>query len=226
MKTFHLDADFESMFEPNEMRLLALVSHNNMKESMKEFVIANKNLLKKFRLTGTQSTMMMLKDIFKDEPDITYGPICASGPLGGDAQLVAMTVMGQLGGCIFFIDPMDSHPHNVDIECLCRQCNVHNILMTSNPTTATILLTALRFALQSGKMELMPSFFFNLESPSVAAYKKKQQAVITQYSEENGSKYKNGNVSRKKQATKLTRFGKEKMNPKLKKRDPSLEILC
>jgi len=182
MNSSQLDPEFESMFEPDEMRLLALVSHNSMKESMRKFAISNRNVLKKFRLTGTQSTMTMLKEVFKDEPDISFGPTCASGPLGGDAQLVAMTVTGQLGGCIFFIDPMDSHPHSADIECLCRQCNVHNILMTSNPTTATVCLNALRFALQMGHMELVPSFFFNLESPSVTAYKQRQHDIIKQHS--------------------------------------------
>merc|ERR1711920_278575 len=86
--------DFESLFAPNEMRLLALVSHNNMKDAMREFVIQNKHVLKKFRLTGTNSTMTMLREVLKDEIDVMYGPTCTSGPLGGDAQLVALAVTG------------------------------------------------------------------------------------------------------------------------------------
>lgn len=174
----NMDPEFGSMFAPDELRLLALVSHNNMKHSMKQFVIANKNVLKKFRLTGTNTTMSMLKEVFGDDPEVIYGPKCKSGPLGGDAQLVAMAVTGQLGGCIFFIDPMDSHPHSADIECLVRQGNVHNILMMNNPTTAHICLNSLRVALKMGRMEMMPSFFFDLESPSVEAYKMRQNEVL------------------------------------------------
>ena len=144
-----MDPDFASMFATDDMRLLALVSHNNMKHSMKQFVIANKNVLKKFRLTGTNTTMSMLKEVFGDDPEVVYGPKCKSGPLGGDAQLVAMAVTGHLAGCIFFIDPMDAHPHSADIECLVRQGNVHNILMMNNPTTAHICLNSLRVALKS-----------------------------------------------------------------------------
>lgn len=96
------DPPFASMFRPDDMRLLALVSHNNMKKSMKQFVIANMQVLKKFRLTGTNTTMKMLKEVFGNDPEVVYGPSCKSGPLGGDAQLVAMAVTGQLGGCIFF----------------------------------------------------------------------------------------------------------------------------
>ena len=173
-----MDPEFDSMFGPDDMRLLALVSHNNMKASMKQFVLANMNILKKFRLTGTNTTMSMLKEVFGEDPDVVYGPSCKSGPLGGDAQLVAMAVTGELGGCIFFIDPMDAHPHSADIECLVRQGNVHNILMMNNPTTAHVCMNTLRVALKMGRMEMVPSFFFDLESPSVDAYKTRQKNVL------------------------------------------------
>lgn len=174
----NMDPAFDSFFTPSDMRCLALVSHNNMKEAMKEFVLANRNVLRKFKLTGTNTTMSMLKEVFGDDPAVEYGPACKSGPLGGDAQLVAMAVTGQVGGCIFFIDPMDAHPHSADIECLVRQGNVHNLLMLNNPTTAHVALNALRVALKMGRMEMFPSFFFDLESPSVAAYKIRQQNIL------------------------------------------------
>jgi len=175
------DSDFESAFAPSDMRCLALVSHNGMKKTMREFVTANKNLLKKFRLTGTNSTMTMLKEVFKDEPPgtVVFGPSCASGPLGGDAELVAHLVTGQIGGIFFFQDPMDSHPHRADIECLCRQVLVHNTMMAETPTSALMLTYTLRAALQGkGKPNLIPSFFFSLQSPTVEAYKAQQKSVV------------------------------------------------
>lgn len=173
-KKMCVDPEFDSVFRPQDMRMLALVSHNNMKHSMKQFVITNKNVLKKFRLTGTNTTMTMLKEVFGDDPEVVYGPACKSGPLGGDAQLVAMAVTGELGGCIFFIDPMDAHPHSADIDCLVRQGNVHNILMMNNPCSAHVCMNTCRVAMKMGRMEMMPSFFFDLESPSVEAYKVRQ----------------------------------------------------
>eukprot|EP00978_Attheya_sp_CCMP212_P000961 scaffold2016_cov35-Attheya_sp.AAC.1 len=50
-----LDQDFQQAFHSSQMRCLALVSHNEMKATMKKFVLANKTILKKFRLTGTSS---------------------------------------------------------------------------------------------------------------------------------------------------------------------------
>lgn len=178
-----LDADFKSCYTPDEMRCMALVAHNHMKAPMKMFVLANKNLLRKFKLTGTNTTMTMLRDVFGDDPDVVYGPTCTSGPLGGDAELVAVMCTENLGACVFFQDPMSTHPHAADIECLTRQANVHNIIIMPNPSSAYAVMTTLRIALERGKAELIPSFFETLKSPSVAEYKKAQAQVLASNAE-------------------------------------------
>jgi len=179
------DKDFESAFSPSSMRCLALVSHNGMKPSMREFVTANKNLLKKFRLTGTNSTINMLKEVFADEPEgtVVYGPACESGPLGGDAEMVGLITAGRVGGMIFFRDPMSAHPHRVDIDCLLRQAVVHNTMVAYNPTTAFMMTHTLREALKENKPQMIPSFFFSLECPAVGAYKAQQKKVVDEQKE-------------------------------------------
>eukprot|EP01083_Nonionella_stella_P204916 746666_1 len=179
---FDMDEDFDSAFAPSDMRCLALVSHNEMKATMKNFVILHKNILKKFRLTGTNSTMTMLKEVFKGDHSVVFGPSCQSGPLGGDAELVALMCSGGLGGMLFFQDPMSAHPHQSDIDCLCRQALVHNVMSCNTPTSAYMLMNTLRIALQGqGRPELIPSFFFTLQSPSVVAYKLAQKKVIASH---------------------------------------------
>ena len=177
------DLDFTPAFAPSEMRCLALVSHNGMKKTMKDFVTAHKNILKKFRLTGTASTMAMLHEVFKGDNKVVYGPCCKSGPLGGDAELVALMCSGRLGGMIFFQDPMSAHPHQADIECLCRQALVHNTMIANTPTSAYMMMHTFRIALEhDGRPELIPSFFFSLQSPAVEAYKCEQKKIITSHS--------------------------------------------
>jgi len=171
------DVEFESAFAPEKMRCLALVAHNHMKPAMKEFVLANKNVLKKFRLTGTNTTMTMLRDVFKDDP-IKYGPTCQSGPLGGDAELCALMCIGDLGGLVFLQDPMDSHPHHADIACLNRQANVHGIIQANNLSSAYGMMGALRMALMTKSKGLLRSFFETEYSPCVMEYKKRQQSVL------------------------------------------------
>lgn len=149
-----IDADFDSVFAPEEMRCLALIAHNHMKPSIRAFVEANQNLLKKFRLTGTNTTMKMLKEVFGDDPSVVYGPTCQSGPLGGDAEIAAQMCIENLGGMIFFQDPMDAHPHSADIDCLNRQALVHNVITFNNPASAYAGMFTFREALKHGKFIL------------------------------------------------------------------------
>jgi len=173
-----VNTPFESMFEPDEMRCLALVAHNHMKPAMKAFIETHSEILKKFRLTGTNTTMKMLEDIFVDDPHVVYGPTCTSGPLGGDAQLCALMCLENLGGVMFFMDPLSAHPHQADIDSLVRLANVNNVILCPNPTTACAMMHMLRKALISGKQEMIPSFFETLESPSVDAYKRCQKSTL------------------------------------------------
>jgi len=173
-----LDPSFESCYTPEQMRCVALVAHTHMKEPMRKFVMANKNLLRKFKLTGSSATMAMLHEVFGEDPNLVYGPVCTSGPLGGAAELVSIMCTENLGACIFFQDPMSAHPHGADIECLTRQANVHNIIMMPNPSSAYACMTTLRLALKGGRAELIPSFFETLVSPSVDEYKKDQARVL------------------------------------------------
>jgi len=174
-----MNAPFKSRFKPTEMRQLALVAHNHMKPAMKTFIESHAEILKKFRITGTNTTMTMCRTVFgTDDRDIVYGATCSSGPLGGDAQLAALMVLEDIGGIIFFVDPLSAHPHQADIDSLIRLANVGNILLTTNPATAESMMYLLRCALEKGKVEMFPSFFHTLESPSVPEYKAEQARAL------------------------------------------------
>jgi len=169
---------FESVYKPEEMRCLALIAHNHMKPALKKFVETYHVLLRKFRLTGTDSTMRMVKSIIGDDPDVKYGPTCTSGPLGGDAQLSALMCMEDLGGAVFFIDPLSAHPHQADIDSLTRLANVHNILLMPNPASACAMCYLLREALEKGYKHMISSFFTTLQSPAVEQYKREQDILV------------------------------------------------
>ncbi len=81
---------------------------------------------------------------------------------------------------------MSAHPHQSDIDCLVRQALVHNTMLVSTPTTAYMMMQVFRTALEGdGKPELIPSFFFSLQSHAVAAYKAAQKKVIASHSVDN-----------------------------------------
>ena len=167
-----LNEPFESKINPEDMRCLALVAHNHMKPAMKDFIQSHSEILKKFRLTGTNTTMTMCRNIFgEDNEDVVYGPTFISGLLGGDAQLSSLMCLEDLGGMICFVDPTSVHPNQPDIDSLIRLANIHNVLWCANPTSAYGMMWMMRESVKENKPEMFPSFFQTLESTSVAEYK-------------------------------------------------------
>ena len=63
-------------------------------------------------------------------------------PLGGDAQIAAMVVEGEIDLCVFLIDDLTANPHEADIQMLLRQCRIHNIPVACNRHTADLMITS------------------------------------------------------------------------------------
>lgn len=58
---------FHSHHSSTQMRELALVAHNNMKPAMHDFIVQWGEVLRKFRVTGTETTMSICKREWKDK---------------------------------------------------------------------------------------------------------------------------------------------------------------
>ena len=67
-----------------------------------------------------------------------------SGPVGGDLQIGAQLVNGEVDCVIFLRDPMTPQPHEPDINALVRACDVHNIPCATNVASAHLVLSQLQ----------------------------------------------------------------------------------
>ena len=115
---------------------LALIAHDGKKASMVAFVMKRMDFFKRKDVelvgTGTTGTMVQNAGLKVD--------LVASGPMGGDAEIGAMVTRGEIDGVIFFRDPLDKHPHDVDISMLMRLCDVHEIPLATNYKSAHIMI--------------------------------------------------------------------------------------
>lgn len=118
-------------------KTIALIAHDGKKADMVAFATFNREKLRGFRLIATGTTGGLLID--KVGLDVER---MLSGPHGGDAQIAALVVQGEVDAVIFFVDPLDKHPHDPDIQTLLRACNVHNVPIATNLTTADLIISA------------------------------------------------------------------------------------
>ena len=121
------------------MPTVALIAHDGKKAEMMAFAIEHQEQLAEFGLVATGTTGQLLADRIGLEIERQR-----SGPLGGDVQIAAKVVEGDVDGVIFFVDEMDKHPHDPDIRTLLRACTVHDVPLALNLSTARLLLAGLR----------------------------------------------------------------------------------
>jgi methylglyoxal synthase len=130
-------------------KTIALVAHDNRKADLAEWVKWNAHALAAHDLvcTGTTGTVVerTLLEKFDDLPaatDRVRVHKLKSGPLGGDQQLGAMVTEGRIDLLIFFWDPMEPHPHDVDVKALLRIAVVYNVPIACNRSTADFVISS------------------------------------------------------------------------------------
>jgi len=128
-------------------KTIAIVAHDNRKKDMAEWVAFNWKELAHHTLVCTGTTGKLVEDTIslKCKENDAMPPqviILKSGPLGGDQQLGAMICEGNVNLLIFFWDPMQPQPHDVDVKALLRIAVVYNIPTASNRSTADFIISS------------------------------------------------------------------------------------
>ena len=117
---------------------IALIAHDKKKQKMINLASQFKHVLASHEIyaTGTTGTMIM------GETGIHINRM-KSGPLGGDQQIGSMIANSELDLVIFLRDPLTAQPHEPDVSALLRLCDVTNIPLATNISSAEIMLRAL-----------------------------------------------------------------------------------
>lgn len=130
------------------IKRVGIVAHDNRKKDMVEWVLWNRDLLLDHKLVCTGTTGSLVEHALKNANDGSVielsNPITSlkSGPLGGDQQLGAMIAEGKIDMVIFFWDPMEAQPHDVDVKALLRISTLYNIPTATNRATADFMISS------------------------------------------------------------------------------------
>jgi len=127
----------------DEVRLMsarkrvALIAHDNRKADMLEWARYNRETLAEHELYATGTTGALIGG----ELDLSVTRFL-SGPLGGDQQVGAAIAEGRIDFVVFFWDPLEPQPHDVDVKALLRIAVVYNVPIACNRATADFVLSS------------------------------------------------------------------------------------
>ncbi len=146
----------------DKVKTVALVAHDNRKADLTEWVDYNAAKLAKHHLVCTGTTGRMVEDTLARSD---FEPISLmklkSGPLGGDQQLGALVAEGKIDIVVFFWDPMQPQPHDVDVKALLRITVLYNVPTACNRATADFLIDSPHFELKYEKILKDYSHYIN-----------------------------------------------------------------
>jgi methylglyoxal synthase len=122
---------------PKGRKRIALIAHDNRKADILDWARYNRDTLAQHELFATGTTGALLAE----ELDLSIHRFL-SGPLGGDQQVGAAIAEGRVDLVIFFWDPLEPHPHDVDVKALLRIAVVYDVPIACNRATADFVLSS------------------------------------------------------------------------------------
>ncbi|MFV0350978.1 MAG: methylglyoxal synthase [Oscillospiraceae bacterium] len=131
-----MDTDFITL-TIGKQKNIALIAHDGKKPDLLDWCEEHKDILKSHFLCGTGTTARMITDR-TGLPVRGYN----SGPLGGDQQIGAKIVEGNIDFVIFFSDPLSAQPHDPDVKALLRIALVYDIPIANNQASADFMITS------------------------------------------------------------------------------------
>ena len=117
---------------------IALIAHDRKKDDMVVFVKQHQEIFSRYQAIATANTGQRIQQQTNLEVNCLL-----SGSAGGDVQIASKVAVGEVAAVIFLIDVLNAQPHEPDIQTLLRICEVHDIPLATNLSTARAVINSL-----------------------------------------------------------------------------------
>ena len=114
---------------------IALIAHDRLKPALIDWARRHLDFLRQHALCATGTTGARIEQELGLKVERFL-----SGPKGGDQQVGARIAEGRIDMMVFFWDPLEPQPHDVDVKALLRIAVLHDIPIANNPATADLLV--------------------------------------------------------------------------------------
>jgi methylglyoxal synthase len=115
--------------------LLALIAHNSKKEDLVSLIRAHQVNLIDIDLVATRDTGQLIQA--RTGLPVT---LLLAGSQGGDLQIGSLAANGDVDAVIFLRDSLNSQNSEPDITGILKVCDIHNLPLATNLTTAEAIL--------------------------------------------------------------------------------------
>ena len=116
---------------------IILIAHDGKKADLVEWARFNQSTLAPHEIIATAATGEAIREQLGLDVHVLM-----HGPAGGDAQAGAMIATGAADVLVFFWEPLEVLPHDVDVKALLRLAVLHNVPTACNRATADYLISS------------------------------------------------------------------------------------
>lgn len=117
---------------------IALIAHDTKKEDIVNFARKHAPLLGRYRLIASANT----GERIAAETGLSVEKL-VSGSMGGDVQIAAEVVTGNVIAVIFLVEPFYVQPYEPKVQTILQVCQVHNVAIATNLSTAEAIASSL-----------------------------------------------------------------------------------
>jgi methylglyoxal synthase len=118
---------------------VALIAHDRKKPEMIALCRDYQEMLAQEELVATKGTGGLIEELTG-----LHVTRVNSGEKGGDLQIGSMIASDEIKAVVFLRDPLTAHPHEPDINAVLKICDVNNVPLATNISTARLVLGHLK----------------------------------------------------------------------------------